>query len=156
MLTKRKTRRKRGSGSEKTGMVGVVRSVGSRGAIVVAHTPRVVVRRPRRIQLSRAQGWRLPPNTVNVARPSRYGNPFIVGQHGDRSECVRKFKYLVKGIFTTGVDAQCRRRQKVFLKLDLRELAGKHLACFCAVGEICHGDVLLKESNKAKKNGMKP
>ena len=31
---------------------------------------------PRRIQLSRAAGWRMPDNTVKVTRPGRWGNPF--------------------------------------------------------------------------------
>lgn len=31
---------------------------------------------PERIQLKRARGFRLPPNTVIVARPSQWGNPF--------------------------------------------------------------------------------
>jgi len=30
---------------------------------------------PIRIQLSRRKGWRLPPNTVSVARPTKWGNP---------------------------------------------------------------------------------
>jgi len=37
------------------------------------------VRSQRRIQLSRKKGWRLPPNTLNVARPSKYGNPHRIG-----------------------------------------------------------------------------
>ena len=32
-----------------------------------------------RIQLSRRKGWRMPPNTVSVARPTKWGNPFTVG-----------------------------------------------------------------------------
>lgn len=31
---------------------------------------------PVRVQLSRARGWRKPENTVVVARPSKFGNPF--------------------------------------------------------------------------------
>jgi hypothetical protein len=31
---------------------------------------------PERIQLSRRKGWRKPENTVVVARPSKWGNPF--------------------------------------------------------------------------------
>lgn len=31
---------------------------------------------PQRIQLSRLIGWRKPPNTIVVARPSKWGNPF--------------------------------------------------------------------------------
>lgn len=29
-----------------------------------------------RIQLRRVKGWRLPPNAVSVARPTKWGNPF--------------------------------------------------------------------------------
>ena len=35
---------------------------------------------PTRIQLRRTKGWRLPPNTVVVSRPSRWGNPFLLRQ----------------------------------------------------------------------------
>lgn len=31
---------------------------------------------PQRIQLRRTKGWRLPDNTVSVARPTKWGNPF--------------------------------------------------------------------------------
>lgn len=31
---------------------------------------------PVRVQLSRAKGWRMPENTVPVARPGPWGNPF--------------------------------------------------------------------------------
>jgi hypothetical protein len=33
---------------------------------------------PQRIQLRRTKGWRKPENTVVVARPSKWGNPFRV------------------------------------------------------------------------------
>lgn len=34
---------------------------------------------PERIQLKRVKGWRLPPNTASVARPTKWGNPFAYG-----------------------------------------------------------------------------
>jgi hypothetical protein len=34
---------------------------------------------PKRIQLRRTRGWRKPDNTVVVARPTKWGNPFKVG-----------------------------------------------------------------------------
>lgn len=34
---------------------------------------------PDRIQLRRAKGWRKPPGAVVVARPTRWGNPWKVG-----------------------------------------------------------------------------
>lgn len=35
---------------------------------------------PVRIQRSRAKGWRMPENTVSVARPGPWGNPFVIGE----------------------------------------------------------------------------
>ena len=35
--------------------------------------------KPRRVQLSRAKGWRMPPNTVKVDRTTKWGNPFKIG-----------------------------------------------------------------------------
>src|SRR5690242_6951114 len=32
--------------------------------------------KPVRIQLKRTKGWRMPPNTVKVTRPGKWGNPF--------------------------------------------------------------------------------
>lgn len=37
---------------------------------------------PHRIQLSRKAGWTKPENTVVVARPTRWGNPFVPGKDG--------------------------------------------------------------------------
>jgi hypothetical protein len=31
---------------------------------------------PKRIQRKRTRGWRIPPNTVYVGRPTKWGNPF--------------------------------------------------------------------------------
>jgi hypothetical protein len=35
---------------------------------------------PERIQLRRTRGWRLPPGAVSVARPTKWGNRFKVGE----------------------------------------------------------------------------
>lgn len=37
---------------------------------------------PVRVQLSRARGWRMPPNTVKVTRPGPWGNPFNLRDGG--------------------------------------------------------------------------
>lgn len=37
---------------------------------------------PTRVQLSRAKGWRMPPNTVKVDRSTRWGNPWTPGDPG--------------------------------------------------------------------------
>ena len=71
---------------------------------------------------------------VVVARPSRWGNPFVVGVDGpDRASCVARYRSaLLGGELRVGVD-------------DVRrELAGRDVACWCPLDEPCHGDVLLE------------
>ena len=87
---------------------------------------------PERIQLKRIKGWRMPPNTVKVTRPGRYGNPFVVGRDGTVEECIAKFKAEMPD----------------FAKQAYRnELRGKNLACFCPLDRPCHADYLLEISN---------
>lgn len=56
---------------------------------------------PRRIQRSRAKGWRMPPNTVYVGRPTVWQNPYgLPGTNAliteaTREECVRSHREMV-------------------------------------------------------------
>jgi len=36
---------------------------------------------PKRIQRKRTKGWKMPPNTISVTRPGRFGNKFIIGDY---------------------------------------------------------------------------
>ena len=36
--------------------------------------------KPKGIQLHRTKGWRMPEGAISVARPSRWGNLFVVGE----------------------------------------------------------------------------
>lgn len=47
--------------------------------------------KPKRIQLRRTKGWKMPPNTVSVAPPSRYGNPFRVGWYATEVAAPKAF-----------------------------------------------------------------
>lgn len=103
---------------------------------------------PERIQRSRAKGWRMPPNTVYVGRPSKWGNPFVVGKPallspmhfaqpivaGDRHQAVRLFKawFSSSRVRNAGL---------------IPELRGKDLACWCPLDQPCHADVLLEWAN---------
>jgi hypothetical protein len=74
----------------------------------------------------------MPANTVCVHRPSKWGNPFKVVDHG-RDRAIAKYRrWLTKG----------EGRQ-----LPIDELRGKNLACFCRLDEACHADVLLELAN---------
>lgn len=70
----------------------------------------------------------MPPNTVKVTRPGKWGNPFVVGKHGSAEDCVRRFRNYIRGV-------------------DCSALRGKTLACFCALSQPCHADVLLEIAN---------
>lgn len=110
--------------------------------------------KPKRIQLKRTKGWRLPENTVVVSRPSVWGNPFSVVDvidvyNGDKraaqADCVRSFEQLIDN--TT---LQDNRSARLFLKRKVirKALKGKNLACWCKPGWPCHGDVLLRIANE--------
>lgn len=68
------------------------------------------------------------PYDVLIARPSKWGNPFVIGKDGTRSEVIKKYKDWIL-------------KQPDLLK-DLNELKGKKLGCWCKP-QACHGDVLV-------------
>lgn len=87
---------------------------------------------PTRVRLSRARGWRKPPEAASVAYPTKWQNPHR--NLRPRSEAVREYRdYLA-----TRPDLVAAAR---------RELAGRDLACWCPLDEPCHADVLLDVAN---------
>jgi hypothetical protein len=91
---------------------------------------------PERIQLRRTKGWRMPENTVSVARPSKWGNPFMIGRHADTArEVVTMFRDWMKAPYQVK-------------QPDPTELRGKNLACWCKPDQPCHADVLLELANQ--------
>ncbi len=103
---------------------------------------------PRRIQLSRKRGSKLPPDTIVVARPSRWGNPFKVGVDGDAAECVRKYRDL---LFPYSHQGNSSMEAFYLSEANLTEIRAtlwrKNLACWCALDAPCHADVLLDAAN---------
>jgi Domain of unknown function (DUF4326) len=96
---------------------------------------------PRRIQLSRRRGWRKPPGAVVVARPTKWGNPFVVDKDRSRAEAVALYEAALRRD-----DGTLR-----FRAADVRrELAGRDLACWCPLDEPCHADVLLRVANESQ------
>lgn len=103
---------------------------------------------PIRIQRSRTKGWRLPPDTVCVTRPGKWGNPYVVGNFA-----VPVSEALVSGtairIKSTAHAVDLYRTFVRGMEPVIRdELAGKNLACYCPVGSPCHADVLLEIANR--------
>jgi len=110
---------------------------------------------PIRVQLRRTKGWKMPPNTVKVARPSIWGNPFRVTDtpmHGPnkgkpigQQGAVDAFRSIVE------LDIKAGGHRK-----ELAALRGKNLACWCSLGQPCHADVLLELANTPKRNPADP
>jgi hypothetical protein len=104
---------------------------------------------PVRIQRKRARGWRMPENAVYVGRPTRYGNPFIVGRDGTRAECMKLYGYLAQGYLclTTKVTHREQKSTHRAMQDAKKYLRGKDLACWCPLSQPCHADVLLIIAN---------
>lgn len=71
-------------------------------------------------------------NAVYVGRPSKWGNPFVIGKDGSREAVIEKFRIWIQ--------------KQPHLMAALPELRGYHLECWCAPLP-CHGDVLLELAN---------
>ena len=99
---------------------------------------------PKRIQRKRTKGWRMPPNTVYVGRPSKWGNPFKV----EGRNVIHLDNRLTFNSHEKALEYSLNRFNALVYIYDLSELKGKDLACWCKIGEPCHADILLKLANK--------
>lgn len=104
----------------------------------------------------------MPAGAVNVARPSRWGNPFTMREFG-KVEAIRLFRGIVDGSWNPDLvggydDAM---RLKIYgLRCEWlarlggmpterirSELGWRKLACWCVPGP-CHADVLIEIANR--------
>jgi hypothetical protein len=120
-----------------------------------------VSEKPHRVQLSRKKGWRMPPNTVSVARPGPFGNPWTINEcaaNFDLSQACARERVVewfrdwitrnsddealeVLGMYGMGAEHDR-------IHAHLTDLRGKNLACWCPLDQPCHADVLLELANK--------
>lgn len=98
---------------------------------------------PKRIQRSRARGWRMPEEAVYVGRPTKWGNPFRVGLDGSARDCVGMYRTMAgNNIWTSPYPREIK-----------EQLCGKDLVCWCPLVDEdgnrvpCHADVLLELAN---------
>jgi len=77
----------------------------------------------------------IPPDAVYVGRPSKWGNPYIIGRDGTRKEVVEKYKLHLDNLIDAG-----------FI-LTFDELRDKDLVCWCSPLP-CHADILLEMANR--------
>lgn len=78
-------------------------------------------------------------NCVYIGRPTRFGNPFVIGRDGTREQVIAKYEEWL--------------RKNPALIEDMRKtLKGKDLVCYCAP-QACHGHVILKVLAEDDNNG---
>lgn len=109
---------------------------------------------PKRIQLSRQKNARKPKDAINVARPTKWGNPYPLSLYekdypdstrGEQQRmCVSDFRGLAEGRWDGLPDTP-----KYPDLIDIiGELRGHDLACWCGPSDACHTDVLLELANQ--------
>lgn len=118
--------------------------------------------KPQRIQLRRTKGWRMPEGAIVVARPSKWGNPFVVGSNRTtvfvhdghhvfdeiaRSDDASRLAHALAaqafhGWLLFSDDARAK-----WIRTHLDDLAGHDLACWCRPDHACHADTLLELAN---------
>lgn len=93
----------------------------------------------------RVKGWRKPAGGIVCTRPSRWSNPFAVGE-----------RIPTGGVIETNEQAVAMYRRWLRGRPDrigqaLTELAGGVLLCYCKPGERCHvQDVLIPLVNDGR------
>lgn len=126
---------------------------------------------PRRIQRRRTKGWTMPPGAIYVGRPTKWGNPFVVGE----MQPWPHRRDLGDGRVETAEQAVALFRQELIRQLRgdnpgadhsldmVLQLRGHDLACWCKLCDThrdglplgvkchdcqpCHADVLLEIAN---------
>ena len=107
---------------------------------------------PKRGQLSRQKGFRLPDGAVVVARPSKWGNPYRFTwsewKKRDaavaRAEVVAEFRARLEKFGWYYTQPFGPRTTVADIRLALK---GKDLYCWCPLDQSCHADVLLEIAN---------
>ena len=69
---------------------------------------------------------------VYIGRPSKWGNPFVIGKDGSREEVIQKYEKWIMSDENATLRTQIK-----------KELKGKVLGCWCKP-KACHGDILAR------------
>jgi GH15 family glucan-1,4-alpha-glucosidase len=74
------------------------------------------------------------PGDVYIGRGSKWGNPYVIGEDGNRAQVIEKYsRYLDQ--------------HPELIQAAKTELKGKNLVCFCKP-QACHGDILMEIVNE--------
>lgn len=113
----------------------------------------------KRIQRKRVKGWKMPPKTVYVGRPTKWGNPFIlkdayseaahdlssmkIKYTDPKNEGARDWSGYATELAIINYKRYLSGHPEIVAAAKI-ELKGKDLACWCKIGEPCHADVLIE------------
>lgn len=73
---------------------------------------------------------------VFIGRPSKFGNPYIIGKDGNRDTVCKLYEYWFEQAIELDED----------FKQAVHKLKGKTLACYCKPKK-CHGDTIIRYLN---------
>lgn len=97
--------------------------------------------KPKRIQMSRKKGSVKPEGAIYVGRPTRWGNPFKVG------DLLQGSLLLISAPLAVDLFEVYLRHRPILQRAVVAELAGHDLACWCPLDAPCHADILLGLAN---------
>jgi len=114
--------------------------------------------KPVRIQRKRVKGWKMPENTVYVGRGSKWENPIKIKIDNNFLSLEYPGQGLISyfnfGNYKEAQKKVCELYRKYIQQkttnseLDITELKGKNLACWCPLDQPYHADVLLELANE--------
>lgn len=117
--------------------------------------------RPERVQLSNLRNFRMPDNTVRVHRGTAWENPYHVERDPEDGQPLlidsrsgRLMNYVGAWADDPTTWSNVHARAVALFRdyvgsLDLSELRGRNVACWCPVDyPDCHADVLLERANQ--------
>lgn len=103
---------------------------------------------PLRLQRSRKHK-QVSPNglpIVYVGRPTKWGNPFKVGEEHKFFGMIETVEKAVE-LYAKYINHQIKSGI-----IDINELRGKNLSCWCGETCLCHADILLELATKAEQH----
>ena len=81
---------------------------------------------------------RKEPYDVFIGRPSKWGNPFIIGRDGSREEVIQEYENWLNKKVLYNIEPPT-------IEEMVKELKGKILGCYCKP-RACHGDIIVNPS----------
>lgn len=93
------------------------------------------------VRVTKRYGFSAPEGVIYVGRPTKYGNPWKVKDHG-LAEALRLYRNML--------DDKNQRKVIGYPSDDVirRELRGRDLQCWCDLDKPCHADILMEIANR--------